>query len=312
MGSAMNASLITVSFRGDLELARDLCASVDEFVDPRIDHVLIVPQGDFSLFKPLEGGRRRVVSSEAALGGAFRRLPFPKRISLPFYSRRMRDIWLSRNGLARGWIAQQLIKLSSDTASARQSFIFADSDIVFVRPLNLSDIVREGRLRLYRRPGATQELPGHRRWHKAAAELLGLPETDYFGADYIGPLVTWRADVLAALHQRLEQVSGKEWRRTLASRPALSEYILYGVFAEHVLKDDSGHYFDSRNLTHELWTLADYPPERLEQFAQEIEDHKIAVLIQSTTDMPTAKRQEIVAEIKTKTGREALSELTMR
>jgi Family of unknown function (DUF6492) len=294
----MDAALITVSYRGDFELARDLARSVDEFVDPAIEHVVIVPHGDLGLFKPLASSRRRLVASEDVLGGGFHRLPTPHRLSLPFYSRRLRDFWLRAGGISRGWIVQQLIKLSSNHASDRQALIFADSDIVFIRPLTMKEFAKGERLRLYRRPGATQELPGHRRWHRAAAKLLGLAERDYFGADYIGPLVSWRSDVLKALQDRIDADAPGRWRERIAALPAFSEYILYGVFAEHVLKDHSGHYLDASDLTHGIWNDGDCTPEKLSSFAREVEDHKIAALIQSTTDLPIDARRRVIDELK--------------
>ena len=59
---------------------------------------------------------------------------------------------------------------------------------------------------------------------------------DYFGVDYIGNAM------LAKLKERIVDVSGRRWQNAFATT-TLSELILYGVFADHVLGevDANGH-----------------------------------------------------------------------
>ena len=289
----MDAALVTVSYRGDLELARDLCASVDAYVAPAIEHVLIVPRRDQALFAPLAGGRRRLLCQEDVLPPSFHRLPLPHRISLPFYSRRLRDIWTTPAGLVRCWILQQIVKLSADAATSREIIVFADSDVVFVRPLTTELLVRGDKVRLYHRPGETKDSPSHVAWHDEAARLLGLPPRGYFGADYIGQLITWRRSVLQKLHARIAEVSKRDWRLKLASSQALSEYVLYGVFAEHVLGAQSGHFLDTEDLTHASWRYGGGTPD-LDRFVADFGKSHVAVLIQSTTDLPLAERRALI------------------
>nr|BFF09369.1 hypothetical protein GCM10025699_06720 [Microbacterium flavescens] len=58
---AHDVSLLTVSYRGDLGLARELCRSVDRYLDPAIEHLLVVSRVDAALFEPLRSDRRRIV-----------------------------------------------------------------------------------------------------------------------------------------------------------------------------------------------------------------------------------------------------------
>jgi hypothetical protein len=302
----MDVALLTVSYRGDLELARDLCASVDAHVDPAIEHVLLVPERDASLFANLATGRRRLVAIESILPSGFSRLPTPYRIELkPFFSKRIREIWATPKGLVRGWIIQQIVKLSAHRATNAPAIVFADSDIVFVRAFNRDTVVRGDLVRLYHRPGETSASAPHRRWHREAAELLGLPATDYFGADYIGNLLSWRRDTLEKLQARLEEIGGAPWQNVLAGAPALSEYILYGAFAEHVLGDASGHYLSTEDLAHPSWHYDIARAESREAFLRDFSDNHLAVLIQSTEGLGLDARRALIAAMTEKRQRVA-------
>ena len=95
--------LITISYRGDFELAQDLCASIDRFADPQIEHVLVVPHSDVSL--PLASGRRRLISKEEVLPNGYRRLPLPHQVVFgSLYRRLIREIWWGPTGLFRRWV----------------------------------------------------------------------------------------------------------------------------------------------------------------------------------------------------------------
>src|SRR5215510_10974268 len=101
--SPVKASLVTVSFRGDLSLAKELCASIDRFVDVGIEHVLIVPSSDAGLFAPLVTKRRRVATVEDVLPSSYRRVMPSFKLKLGPFSRRFREMWLTPAGLIRGW-----------------------------------------------------------------------------------------------------------------------------------------------------------------------------------------------------------------
>ena len=291
----MKAGLVTVSYRGDLSLAIELCESVDRFVDAGLEHVLIVPSSDVGLFSPLATERRRIVTVESVLPASFRRVMRSFRLEIGPLSRRFREMWLTPTGLVRGWIMQQIVKLSSDAATTADIIVFADSDLAFVAPLTIDHLVRGDRARLYLRPGETRENAAHRAWHTAAAKLLGLPTNDYFGADYIGNPISWRRDVLAKLKARVAEVSGRRWQDALAATPALSEFILYGVFADHVLGEDAnGHFHDKRDLTHASWHYDGGRNGGFDAFARNLGAEQIAVLIQSTEDLGIEDRRRLI------------------
>jgi hypothetical protein len=287
--------LITISYRGDLELAQDLCASIDRFADPEIEHVLVVPRSDLSLFSPLATGNRRLIPVEDVLPSGYTRLPLPHRISLGDFSRRIREIWWGPTGLVRGWIVQQILKLSTPAITDREVIVFADSDIVLVRPLLANSFTDEASVRLYRVPGATEDSAMHQQWHIVSARLLGLTSKQYFGADYIGNLISWRRDVILQLQDRLAEVGGKRWDKVVAQQRAFSEYILYGIFAEHVLPlQFSGHFLTRQDLAHAGWHYELNTSAGIDEFVDGFRPHHVAVAIQSTEDFTLDERRVLI------------------
>lgn len=292
------ASLITPSFRGDLALAQALCASIDQHVDPSIDHVLVVPRRDVPLFASLTNERRRIQPEEDLLPRSFLRLPLPKQIRLgPWFHKRLRTLWLTPHGLVRGWMLQQILKLSATDITPRDIFVFADSDTVFVRPFSMTDLIVDGKVRLYSNPGVCEGSPTHRRWHAEAARLLGLPHCDYFGADYIGTGITWTRDTLLGLQAHLARQVGGPWQKAICRSSTVSEYILYGVFAEHVLGARSPHQCTAEEWTYG-WGFDHHQPDALEQFVSGLEPHHRIALIQSTEALAMDYRQQILTRLR--------------
>lgn len=292
------ASLITPSFRGDLELAQALCDSIDRHVDPAIDHILVVPRRDVPLFANLSNHRRRVQPEEDLLPRSFVRLPLPKKIQLgPWFHKRLRTLWLTPYGLVRGWMLQQILKLSATEISPRDIYVFADSDTVFVRPFSMEDLVVDGQVRLYSNPGVCEGSPTHRQWHAEAARLLGLPPCDYFGADYIGTGITWTRQTLLELQARLARVAGGPWQKAICQSSTVSEYILYGIFAEHVLGASGPHRCMAEEWTYG-WGFDHHQQNAIEQFMSGLEAHHRIALIQSTEALPMEHRQQILARLR--------------
>ena len=287
----MEAALITPSYSGDFDLAVDLCASVDRFVDKSIEHVLIVPARDFKQFSALANDRRRVVTQETLLPKGWQPLPrqFSKILPMP------RDILWTSGGPVRGWIAQQVIKLSADRVTNAEAIVYADSDLVFVKPFTLSSFARDELIRLYHRPGETSDSRMHWRWHRKAASWLGIEPKNYFGSDFIGQPITWRRSTLQALQKRLEEVNGRPWQTVLARSSSFSEWILYGVFATELLGvERAGHFLDTEDLALSSWHYNLGDQQSRARFTDELSAHHIAILIQSTERLSVAARRALI------------------
>jgi len=264
----MRLAMITPSYAPDRNRCNLLSQSIDRWVDPSIDHIVIVPRRDKAVFNGLPS-ISKVITVESILPKFVWQVPVLKKW------------WLTLCSLpVRGWIMQQIVKLCVPLATDADVLVFADSDVTFIRPFGLSNVVREERVRLHRIPGAGRE-PGHLRWNRKAAELLGLPQRDYFGYDYIGQLVSWRRENVLQLHRRLETIGGRGWHHILCNTLHFAEYILYGVFVEHVLGEQSDHYFDPEDLCHCSWHYRISKNRQLEDFLKQVKDRHVAVLVQS-------------------------------
>ncbi|GLK68819.1 DUF6492 family protein [Hansschlegelia plantiphila] len=292
----LTARLSTCSFRGDFEACRALCDSVDRFVAEEIEHWLIVPGKDIALFAPLGGGRRRILAEEDFLPRGFWKAPMPapklrRLLRLP-----RRNIYFTPfSKPVRGWIAQQMMKISATASATTDIVVHVDSDNVFVRKLTLDHLAKDGRVRLYRSPVKVEQ-PGHRLWHAAAGRLLGLPPSDFYDAEYIDALVVWRRSALVAMTGRIERVTGSSWQVALARTPHFAEYVLYGVHADKVMGlDAAGLYAAPDSLCHSRWSGAFGGRADEDAFIAGIRPDHVSCLIQSTIEMSLEARLALYA-----------------
>lgn len=264
----MKLTMITPSYGPDFDRCKLLCESFDKYVDESIRHVLIVDRRDRAQFAPLASSRREIRVVEEIVPWWIKRLPFA------------RKWWLSMVGMpVRNWILQQLVKLSVDQIEGADGYIFVDSDVAFFRPFHQSELVSGNALKLFRVPDVAN-YPTHWPWHRTAGKLLGLPIKDYYGATYIGNQITWRRDCLKELHKRIESVHGMSWQRAVCNQWHLSEYILYGIFVEHVLGiEKAGHYASAEPLCHISWDYKMDTPEQVAFFFTEVKPKHNAVMV---------------------------------
>ena len=276
-------ALVTCSYRPDFARCASLCASMDAFIGPETTQVIIVPERDRRLFAPLASSNRTIVSTQEVMPARFTHLPLLKK-------------WWLDSGLwpIRGWMMQQVTKLCADVVTDRENIMFVDSDIEFVEALQFERLLKDDALRLHRKPGHKNE-GVHRKWHQASAQLLGL-EPQYFGSDYIGPLVTWKRSNLNRLKQHIEYCHQRPWYEAVGRRVTVSEYTLYGVFVEHVSGlEQSGHFPCDEDLCHCLWYgretgefLADFDYQQVPQ----------AVLVQSNIGLDQKAVDSLMGQVR--------------
>lgn len=290
--------ILTKSYRGDYEVCRLMCASVDRFVPAEIAHRLVVPHADMTLFSPLATQRREIVAEEDLLPGWFRSLPLPgprwrRLLRLP-----RRDVYVTPFSLpVRGWIAQQIMKIAGAAASRADIVVHVDSDCAFIRPFSTQAVYRDGRVRLYRDP-VPVGLETHTRWQRNAGRLLGLPDAAFYGGEYIDQFVVWKTSVVRGLTARIEEISGRNWIATLARTRHFAEYVLYGVYADRVLGfDAAGLSPESFSLCHSRWEEGFAGEAGVQAFVEAVEPHHLICLIQSTIGESLAQREAIFARI---------------
>ncbi len=282
----MRFKIITPSFAPDYERCKLLSEGVKEFVPVNVEHLLLVDRRDVPLFKTLSGPRTRVVAVEEIIPSWIRRIPGIKKW------------WLSFKTLpVRNWILQQLAKLSVGDAIDAEAYIFIDSDVALIREFDPATFVdTEDRLRLFRVPGAAK-FASHARWHRAAANLLGLPSSDYFGSTYIGNLISWRREQLLSLYRRIEAVKGMSWPTAICHQLHLSEYILYGIFAEHI-QNGEGHYYSAIPNCHISWDYDISNPLGLGHFFGELKPDHVAVMVSSKQGVPAGAYRNAIETMK--------------
>ncbi len=283
----MRFAIITPSYRFDLGRCELLCRSVSRHVTGSFHHYLIVDERDRAPFRHLENHVTTVLTVEEILPWWIRRAPL------------IRGWWLNFKGPPiRNWILQQIVKLSVAECIDAEAYLFADSDIALTRPFATESLIEGNLLRLFRVAKAPM-FPGHARWHRSAARLLGLPPTDDLGTAYIGNLITWRREVLRLLHRRIEQVSGRPWIETLSRELHLSEYILYGAFVERVLgASHAGHDPQDSSLCHNSWDFSLETDHDLKDFFAKLDPQSVAVMVSSKLGIDPSRYQHLLEQVR--------------
>jgi hypothetical protein len=286
-------AVVTPSYRGDIARCRLLCDSVDRFVVGMSCHYILVEDRDAGLFAGLEGGRRCVIPESALLPGWLRSWPDPTTFG-------RRRIWTGAGALARGlpplrgWHAQQLRKLAIARHAAETVLLFADSDVVFLRPYDLASQVGRAGTRLYRIDHAiAADAAPHRAWVENAAETLGIAAPPAPSHDYINNLITWRSAHARALLDHVERISGRDWVTAVARRRAFSEWLLYGMFVDQVLGPSAGHAAESAPLAQTFWLRGDITPASLNHELARLPDGAVAIGVQSFIEMPTGLLRDV-------------------
>jgi hypothetical protein len=232
--------LVTPTYWRDLELCELLCESVDRHVTAYAKHYLIVADAEMRLFAKFNGPRREVLPASQFLPPWLRPLP-------GFLRRNNRRYWWSlRAKPMSGWHVQQLIKLSAASSLPCERFCVIDSDVVFIRPYDLSPYRQPHPIPLFYTPATvTTQAPLHAPWVKSSHRLLGLDPPKFPADDFIGHIIFWDQRTVRGMLQQIERVTGREWADALCNTREFSEYMLYGYF----LRSAPAHMAQHRAIT---------------------------------------------------------------
>jgi hypothetical protein len=219
-------AVITPTWRPDAHLFADLHRSVLALTPEDTVHHVIVPAAHRSTFAGYASDRCRVWTHPELLPRRYIRLPG--------------GVWT--NPLrpwppVRGWVMQQAAKLATAALVDASVVLIADSDAVLVRPVSAARLRVDGRPCLYRAADAIHGgMHRHLLWHRSARELLGLgPRPRPPLPDYVSALGVWDPGTVRALLGRLTEVTGRHWVDAFTGRLHVSEFTLYGLFAEEFL-----------------------------------------------------------------------------
>ncbi len=268
--------IVTPSYAPDFARCQTLCWSIDKFVAPDINHYIVVDRQDYQLFSQLAGPRRKIITKESILPWWIKRVPFLNK----------KNLWLSYKTLPlRGWLVQQIIKLSAARYTTEETIVFVDSDVIFVRPFDLNSFVKEGQVRLFKVDnGNVENIKNAANWDRATNHLIGLSDVEH-PHNYVGQIITWKRDNLLKLYQHIEDSTGKNWLTALCGSLHLSEYHLYGNFIDCILQERSGHFYDDSHICHQYWDDVSMSKEQLQAFFAEIPPTCIAVMLSAKADM---------------------------
>jgi len=283
----MDIAIITPSYAPDYQRCKLLCESIKKFVTNYKKHVIVVDKQDYELFKSLENDKTEIVIKQEILPRWIIKLPL------------LTKWWLSLKSLpVRGWILQQIVKLSTHEFVDAEVYIFADSDVVFIRPFDASSVIDNGKVRLCSTSRKQEDYNDKRKqsWHLYAAKSFAINDSEILTRDYISQLVCWRRDTLQKLTKYLSGNKHDSWKEKLCNNLDFSEYILYGIFVEHILDEDSGHYRDSQELCYCSWHENISNEIELNNFLNNVPRKFNSVLVQSNLNIEMEYyREQILA-----------------
>ena len=283
-------AVLTPSYAPDFELCRDLNRSVLEWTPADVRHHIVVPARDREMFGSLKGSRTEVWTVDCFV---------PRRmLAVP-----RANMWLNVRRLfppVRGWVMQQAVKLRAAAEIGPDVLVLADSDVLLVRPVAIDTVAKGGRVHFYRSPGAVDNgLPRHLIWHRVARRLLGLPPAGPPPlTDYVSAFNVWDRSIVAALHARIEQVTGRPWLDAIASQLHVSEFVLYGVFVEHVLGSSARVIPTDSTLCHSYWDPAPLAGPAARHFVRALPPDDVAVMISAKSRTPLDVRREALSRVR--------------
>ena len=275
-----SVAFVTPSYRLD----RDRCALLSRSLEacaPSVEHWIVVDRGDLPSFRSLQSNRTNVVAKEEVLPVWVRRLDTLK-IGL------RSNVWLQARGMPiRGWLLQQLIKLAVAEELTADVLVHADSDVVLLRPFPTSSVIDQaGRVRLFARPDEVDETrPDHVRWHRSAEKLLGLRPAPVPMPDFISSLVPWKRTNAVEMLKHIQATTGRHWLRALAAAWDVSEYTLYGRFAQDFLGAGAGLFVSASPLCHDYYKHVPLSVPKLEALLDRVGAQEVAVSLTSKAGM---------------------------
>lgn len=284
------------SFRGDLDRFLLLRTSIARFYRGAARHVVAVPRADVAMFREaLLHDTAEVIEQERFVPEYFYPKLWVRAMTKLFPAQSWR---LSSVAGRRGWIIQQIVKLSLPEIVHDGAVAILDSDIVFLRDFDdgIFGAARGGR-RLLLRDEPKTESGKHRKHIARAREILGLPEgsTEHH---YMAYPTIWYMDWVTQLRAHIEAKHHQPWQRALFEADVFSEYSLYGVYVDEVVRPPG--LVHKRRFHHVVWDLRSYEAFMRQDFIPPIagtSDEPLTLVIQSNLGISPAAYRAHVEEL---------------
>jgi hypothetical protein len=270
-------AIVTPSYAPDFELCRELNASVLAYLPAPMKHYLIVDGADLALFRQLENARTVVVAVEDVIPKGYHKLRYP------------RKWWFSSAALfpAKGWLIQQLAKLSIARVADEPVLVNVDSDVRFVRRIETSLFSSGGKTRMYRLPGGVLSGMPHVKWNKNVSRLLGVPADEAPMDDYVGNVISWDRRIVLDACKRIEEVTGLPWHVAYTRARLVGEQLVYGLYVDKVVgRDGARVWSDERSWCHTYWGPAAMSRADIAPFVATMRADDIAFSIAGYTATP--------------------------
>ncbi len=270
----MRWAFITPSYAGDYERCVLLCRSMDYFLEGAWHHYIVVDRPHFQMFHHLQSARRTILLTDDVLPGRMRLIMNLRMIG-------GRSLWWSQpTGFSLGWHFQQMVKLGMASHLQEDGIAYCDSDMFFLRRFNISCLSYDGKVRLYRtsKPARLYTIKNPR-FAKTCLDMLNLPRSgEYF--DYIDNFVTWHRPTVLRLLDYLGGANDGRWLRSFRRRINVSEYLLYGFYADEILREREHHFVTNIRLCKTQWHWGKRSKEDIMAFCAKL-DGAVAVGVQS-------------------------------
>jgi hypothetical protein len=287
-------AILTPSYAPDFDSFAALHASILRFTDPAVVHYVVVPDEDVPLFATLSSSRMVLLGYKQVLPSSFRSTAWFARAvtAIPRVPRGARFIAVNLSHPwppLRGWVLQQVVKLSVAVRMECDTLLVIDSDAQLIRPVAEEAFATATAVRFYRRPGAiTADMTRHVGWHSTARRMLGArPDGPPPYADPIGSLISWDPDVVRQCTGRLAEVSGRDWETTVSREWDFSEYVLYGEYLSEFGTPTQLSFTADDTLCHSHWDPHPLDMEGARRFLDSLDARAVAVHIQSNSHTPT-------------------------
>ena len=290
-------TFFTPSYIGDLERVVWLRRSVEAFHETQRRHIVAVPRQDLKAFQNALGHASEVelICQEELVDPGF----YPDGLYKLTQKLAPGQVWrLDSHAGKSGWIIQQIVKLSSNRLIESGPIIFLDSDMFFYRHFSLEeDLGLHDGKRVMVRILPESESGKHRHHIAHSRQFFELPEgpTD---TTYMATPAIWHPDWLSQMQQHIENLKGRPWQKALlAADFNISEYTLYGVFVDEVLKPDN---LTVRNHSFDLiaWDRASFDTIRSDVLNnRSLPADKLTLCIQSNLNIPVSDYEDMLQAI---------------
>jgi Family of unknown function (DUF6492) len=279
-------AVITKSYAPDFELCAGLHRSVLDYSPNTVHHHIIVPRRDLKLFSKLANSRTHIRCDADFLPQWF--------VPAPFGNWTVNLTWPIPP--VRGWILQQVVKLAATAASDDDVVLVVDSDVEFVRPFSAETFIQDGHVRFYRQPDKiVGQLPRHAIWQRISRVLLGVPASPPPYADYIAAMLAVDPAFVRQMLSRVTATSGRPWPTVIARQVHFSEWTLYGVFVDEVIRGLGTSFASDDSLCLGYWDEIPLNLDEAIRFLSRVGPTHVAAMISAKSRTPLAIRRAAFA-----------------